>query len=281
MIELSIIIPTYNAGSFLAEAVRSVGELDSACEILVVDDGSTDGSPATVAGLPGVQVLTQPNRGPGAARNRGIAAARGTLVAFLDADDRWLPGRLPDLLAAAQQPDSDLFYSDYRIIKVETGAIRDLCPDLGPNPALALFRHNPLATPATAVRRSAALAAGGFREDLRFGEDWDLWLRLAEAGKVAKLSGFAAECRERAQSLARAHVDELHRASEVVLAAALARRPDLYRAAAARARADLALRSGIRAYRARDFRRARGYFWRAVAGGRITPSARYLLQSLR
>jgi hypothetical protein len=76
-------------------------------------------------------------------------------------------------------------------------------------------------------------------------------------------------------------VDLLHRASEQVIAAALARRPDLYRAAAGRARADLALRSGLRAYRARDFRRARRHLLRAIAGGRLTPSARYFLQSLR
>jgi hypothetical protein len=76
-------------------------------------------------------------------------------------------------------------------------------------------------------------------------------------------------------------VDQLHRASEQVLSAALARHPELYRAVAGRARADLALRSGLRAYKARDFRRARNYFWRAVMGGRLTPSARYFLQSLR
>jgi glycosyltransferase involved in cell wall biosynthesis len=282
MIELSVVIPAYNAGSMLREALRSVGDPGPTGEILVVDDGSTDGSAAIVAGAPGVQVLTQANRGPGAARNRGIAAARGGLVAFLDADDRWLPGRTAALLAAAHAPTADLLVADYKVRNMERGVLREVtCPDFGAGAVPALFRHNVLATSAVAARRAAIVEAGGFREDLRFGEDWDLWLRLAERGPVAKLPGFAAEYQERKGSLAGGDVDRLHEASEAVMAAALDRRPDLYRPLERAARADLALRSGLRAYRSGDFHRARGYFWQSIRGGRLTPSGRYLLQSLR
>ena len=281
-LRLSVIIPTYNGGPWLAEAVRSVGDPPPpGVEVLVIDDGSTDGSAEALAGWPGVTVLRQPNAGPGAARNRGLAAARGELVAFLDADDRWLPGRVPALLAAPL-PSADLLYSDYRIIDVATGSARPMpSPEL-PRAVAAptLLLHNVIGTSTAVARREAVAAAGGFREDVRFGEDWDLWLRLAERGPVAKLPGVWTEHRERPGSLAAAAATEVHHASARILAAALARRPDLYRAVARRARAELECRSGMRAYRARDFLRARGHFLRAIAGGRWRPSASYFLRSL-
>lgn len=284
MIRLSVVIPAYNAGALLAEAVRSVGaggrEDVEEVEILVADDGSTDGSPETVAGLPGVRLLGQPNRGPGAARNLGLEAARGELVAFLDADDIWLPGRA-DRLLAGQLPAADLLFSDYVVRDLARGTARPhTCPDLGEPAATAIAVHNPICTSTAVARRAALARAGGFRTDLRFAEDWDLWLRLAEAGPVAKLDGVWAEHRERTGSLAHAGRLGLHAAQEVVLAAALARKPALYRGVARAARAHLECRSGIRAYRARDFGEARCHLWRSVLGGRLRPSLKYLVRAL-
>src|SRR5262245_44893341 len=129
MIDLTVIIPTYNAGAMLGEAVRSVGDPGPAGEILVVDDGSTDGSVADVTSLPGVRVLKQSNGGPGAARNRAISEALGTVVAFLDADDLWLPGRTAALLTAARAPAADLLYAYYRVRNLATGGLREVvCP---------------------------------------------------------------------------------------------------------------------------------------------------------
>ncbi len=286
MIRLSVVIPTYDAGALLAEAVRSVGAGGAAgvelgeIEILVADDGSTDGSPATVAGLPGVRVLSQPNRGPGAARNLGLEAARGEVVAFLDADDIWLPGRAARLVSGPL-PAADLLFSDYIVRDLARGASRPhACPDLGAPAAAAIAVHNPICTSTAVARRAALARAGGFRTDLRFAEDWDLWLRLAEAGPVAKLDGVWAEHRERPGSLAHAGRGELHAAQEAVLAAALAREPALYRDVARAARAHLECRSGIRSYRARDYRGARRHLWRSVLGGRIRPSLKYLVRAL-
>ncbi len=283
-LRLSVIIPAYNAGPWLAEAVRSVGDPPPpGVEVIVVDDGSTDLSPDALAGWPGVTVLRQPNAGPAAARNRGIAAARGELVAFLDADDRWLPGRTAALVAGPL-PVADFLYEDYRIVDVATGAVSTmLCPALPRGTAAAapvLLRHNIISSTTVVAPRAAVTAAGGFREDLRLGEDWDLWLRLAERGTVAKLPGVWTEHRERAGSLTAAAAGEIHRAGERVLALALARRPELYLAVARRARADLECRTGMRAYRARDFLQARRHFLRAIAGGRWRPSASYFLRSL-
>jgi glycosyltransferase involved in cell wall biosynthesis len=92
---ISVIIPVYNGERFLAEAIRSV--LDQTLppdEVIVVDDGSTDGSAALAGQVAGVLVLRQPNRGVAAALNLGISHARGDLLGFLDADDRWRPDKL-------------------------------------------------------------------------------------------------------------------------------------------------------------------------------------------
>ncbi len=95
MLRVSLIIPLYQGERFIAEAVASVlGQEERPAEIIVVDDGSTDGGPAIARGIPGVLCLTQSNRGPAAARNAGVAAASGDLIAFLDQDDLLRPAAL-------------------------------------------------------------------------------------------------------------------------------------------------------------------------------------------
>lgn len=92
---LSVVIPVRNGGRFLAEAVASVrAQGEAGVEIVVVDDGSTDDTPAVSAALPGVRLIRQAPAGAGAARNRGAEAATGEWLAFLDADDLWTPDKL-------------------------------------------------------------------------------------------------------------------------------------------------------------------------------------------
>lgn len=283
MIRLSVIIPTYDAGPLIADAVASVGGGGRPdLEILVVDDGSTDGSPATVAALPGVRVLAQANRGPGAARNLGIREARGELIGFLDADDLWLPGRVDALFdGLARSPQDDLYYSDYLIRDLATGAVtHQVCPEIPPPQAASLAMFNPIGTSTVVTRRAAVVAAGGFRENLRYGEDWDLWLRIAERGRVVRLPGVWAEHRERPGSLTDANPGALYSASAAILAASLDRAPEIYGPVARRARANLECRSGIRFYNIRDYRRARRHLWRSFLAGRLRPSVGYLLRAL-
>jgi glycosyltransferase involved in cell wall biosynthesis len=104
---VSVIIPAFNAARYLAEAVESVqrqhyGDLD----ILVVDDGSTDGTAAVAARLPGVRCVRQQQSGPAAARNSGIREATGEFLGFLDADDLWAEGKLAAQMAALEEDAS-------------------------------------------------------------------------------------------------------------------------------------------------------------------------------
>jgi glycosyltransferase involved in cell wall biosynthesis len=93
---ISVVIPAYNAGEHLRETLASaLGQQGPfTLDTIVVDDGSSDDTRAQVESMPGVRLIRQANAGPSAARNRGIAAARGELVALLDADDLWMPGKL-------------------------------------------------------------------------------------------------------------------------------------------------------------------------------------------
>src|SRR4051812_16000050 len=92
---VTVVIPCYNQARFLGEAIESVlRQTHRAREVVVVDDGSTDGTAAVAARYPDVQLIRQPNRGLAAARNRGLAESRGAYLVFLDADDRLLPRAL-------------------------------------------------------------------------------------------------------------------------------------------------------------------------------------------
>ena len=99
---IAVVIPVYNGAAFLAEAIDSaLAQGDQLLDVLVVDDGSTDESAAVAARYaPRVRLMQQQNRGAAAARNAGVAATAGDLIAFLDADDTWYPGKLAKQLAA-------------------------------------------------------------------------------------------------------------------------------------------------------------------------------------
>lgn len=104
----SVIIPTFNRRQLLQQALASVWKQDiTGFEIIVIDDGSTDGTLEYLRGLSGLRVICQPNRGPGAARNAGAEIAQGEYLAFLDSDDLWLPwtlGTFAQLIKAHQSP---------------------------------------------------------------------------------------------------------------------------------------------------------------------------------
>ena len=163
------------------EAVWSaLGQTRRDVEVIVVDDGSTDGTASAVAAIDDrVKVVRRPNGGPAAARNTGIRHARAPLIAFLDSDDRWQPRHLEQTLRLLDSHPA-------AVLTCTGGAIRgddSLNRPAGlTHAAPAVLLGGLLYTSAVAVRREAVKAVGGFDEELRVVEDSDLWYRLSLEG---------------------------------------------------------------------------------------------------
>jgi len=174
---VSVVIPVHNGAAHLAAAVASAAaQVPPPAEIVVVDDGSTDGSAAIAAGCAGpVRVLRQDRAGPAAARNAGLALARGDAVAFLDHDDAWPPGSLAALAAALDAPPpADLAY----------GRVRLIGDGLPPPEAPATGRLEGYAVTlgAALIRRALFARIGTFEPTLEIGEDLDWLMRAREHG---------------------------------------------------------------------------------------------------
>ncbi|MCP5367791.1 MAG: glycosyltransferase family 2 protein [Hyphomicrobiales bacterium] len=199
---MSVIIPAYRAAATIGRAVRSAdAQSPPPREIIVIDDGSGDGTleaaraAAGAAGNAPVTVLTQENQGAGAARNRGLAEARGAFVAFLDADDEWLPGKLAHSLPPFDDPACVLVAHDFLRAGADGGGeTRVDCHRhfAAPgDPYVRLYERGFLATSTVVARRQAVVDVGGFDTGLRTAQDFDLWLRLL-APPAARFHLFAA-----------------------------------------------------------------------------------------
>jgi len=177
---ISVLIPCYNCETFVADAIGSVLAQELAPhEIIVVDDGSTDRSTAEVARFgEAVRLLRGPHRGIAAARNRGLAAAEGELIAWLDADDLWEPDALR-VLAEALAADRSLagVYGMVEQFSTDSVAARRRVPA-----ERIAARH----AGTMLVRRSACALVGAFDESLTLGEMID-WISRAE-GEGLRLS---------------------------------------------------------------------------------------------
>jgi glycosyltransferase involved in cell wall biosynthesis len=211
---VSIVIPAYNAATSLNTAVESVlAQTYAGVEVIVVDDGSTDDTPSVLARLgQRVRWTRQANRGPGAARNRGLGLARGAYIMFLDADDWILPEKVErqvqrlDGCASAGWVYCDVKYVDEggRLLRLASDqfAYRDrdqLDGFLFPQ----LFQGNFIPVHAPLFRRQCLDEAGPFDEDPQLigVEDWDLLLRLAIRCRATYLPEVLAACVIRAGTL--------------------------------------------------------------------------------
>ena len=215
-VRFTVVIPAYNAARTIGSTIRSVlGQTTQDFEVIIVDDGSTDETVKYASEFetdPRVRVLRQSNRGPSAARNAGIAAARGSYVSTLDADDLWLPEYL-DVMGAAldSSPQASLAYTDAWVLDDLTGRVRRTSamsyqrPPKGTlNPRelfFLLLEWNFIYTSVT-VRRSILEGVGGYDESLRTSEDWELWLRIVALGApVVRPPGLLAIHRDHPRSL--------------------------------------------------------------------------------
>ncbi len=199
--KVSIIVPTYNAAGYIKAAVDSaLSQTYKDCEVIVVDDGSTDKTkkvlePHAASGK--IKYVYQSNKGLAGARNTGIRAAKGDYIAFLDADDIFLPGKIAEQADFLKShPDFGVCYCDL-LHFTDPPAKRVEAMRAGTEPR-KFYHHrysypsgdilkpllwrqfiNPLAVVA---RRELFQEYGYFDETLRRSEDWDLWLRWAHAG---------------------------------------------------------------------------------------------------
>ncbi|MEL6447894.1 MAG: glycosyltransferase [Pseudomonadota bacterium] len=234
MPRVSVIIPCYNRGDYIAETVDSVfGQTLRDIELICVDDGSTDQTRAILEGYGDrLTLLEHPgrvNKGQSAAINLGLAHAEGEFIAVLDSDDLWLPEKLEEQVAYLDaHPETDIVYGNgeaidgsgrhlYRIYEtghVERNDVADLlldCYFLLPNNAL--------------VRSRLYDEAGGFDESLRAAQDHDMAIRLAERGNVAYLDRCWFRYRRHPDSISHRNADLRWRNGFRILDAAARRYP--------------------------------------------------------
>jgi glycosyltransferase involved in cell wall biosynthesis len=203
-IMISVVIPAYNAAKHVADSVASAfRQTLQPLEVLVIDDGSSDGT-AEAAEKAGARVIRQKNMGVSAARNRGITEARGEWIAFLDADDRWLPDKLQKQASAlALHPEADFISTDFareqryqtqhaawmKSRPVYQAMVGDRLQQpfvfLSPEEiASSLTFENYIPTSSVMARRLHLREVGGFDERMDYCEDHDLWLRILRASSA-------------------------------------------------------------------------------------------------
>jgi glycosyltransferase involved in cell wall biosynthesis len=197
---VTVIVPAFDAAVTIDETLRSVrAQTWRELEILAVDDGSRDGTPEIVlrhaAADPRIRLIRQFNAGVAAARNRGIAEARGTFVAPVDADDLWHPTKIERQLQAieAEGPAAGLAYTWYALIDLHGHIVSTRYrPELEGDLFQALCREGNIVGngSSTLIRRAVARDVGGYDPSLRARqaqgcEDWDIYLRIAERHRFA------------------------------------------------------------------------------------------------
>ena len=192
---VGVVIPAYDRATTIRPAVESVlrQTLDD-IEVIVVDDGSSDGTAEAARAIPDPRVRVvalETNRGVSAARNAGVQAARAPWIAFQDSDDEWLPEKLALQMAAVGDDDVAVYCGMAILGEAASGRTRlDYVPDprlTGISGAIEpqLAKGSFISTQTLVARRDAILKVGGFDEALRALVDWDLALRLCREGGVA------------------------------------------------------------------------------------------------
>lgn len=193
MKRISVVIPCYNSDAYLAEAIESaLSQTYSNKEIVVVDDGSTDNSPAIMSRYgDSILVVRQANSGLPAARNAGIRASTGEWLAFLDADDWWDPTFLEKTARALNAENSALAYTGWQNVGAPPPYHEPFVPEdyelSKPSKTVRLLRSTGWPVHAALTRRDVLLEAGLFNPVLKCCEDFDLWLRVALTRPIVRV----------------------------------------------------------------------------------------------
>jgi glycosyltransferase involved in cell wall biosynthesis len=263
---VSVVIGSYNAAEWIGSTVESIlGQTHPIAEIVVVDDGSTDQT-AEIARSYGtlIRVVQEEHRGR-PRRNRGIEISRGALVAFMDADDLWHPGKIERQVARLRDQRSEWVVCEAEWLDSATGR---LVPPVGKAPTEGdilerLFLHNFIVASTPIISRRVLEAAGGFNEsaDVAPVEDWDLWLRIAASYPLACVPEQLATLRLHGDSfLASTPLARRVQSLENVISRAAAREPKRLGPKRARALHNAYFAAGVSAIRQGRAREARSYF---------------------
>ncbi len=225
---ISVVIPCYNAARYIAATLRSVLAQDwPELQVIVVDDGSSDGSADLVQReFPGVTVLRQSNQGVAAARNLGISQTHGEWIAFVDADDIWLPGKLHVQWALMQaNPEARMCYTAWHVwpsvdpapsaaeLAGLAASSGDAAQWTGPSGWIYpdLLMDCCVWTSTVLMQRSLLEEIGSFDPSLRIGEDYDLWLRASRVTPILRVPAPYALYRMHPASITRSVPDKNYR----------------------------------------------------------------------
>ena len=206
--QVSVIIPAYNHGQFLVEALNSVlSQTFEGFEVLVVDDGSADDTRQVVERYASrVRYLFKTHTGVSGTRNVGLQHTTGPYIAFLDADDTWMPEKLSRQVAYLEShQEVGVVFTDY-ITTTEAGEFLAREPRFFPyhrHPFEAMVVWPYGSMQMAMVRRSCLDRVGGFDESLTIAEDWDMWLRVAQHYGIAKIDRPLATYRQTSASASR------------------------------------------------------------------------------
>jgi glycosyltransferase involved in cell wall biosynthesis len=217
---VSVIIPAFNRGDLLREAIASaLAQTYRPIELLVIDDGSTEDIASIVAAYgPAVRYLRQANAGPAAARNNGIRHSTGELIALLDSDDRWLAEKLARQVPHfAADPDLGMVHSKVRFFRHGSEEILGTMFSGEHLDVHQVLAHNMIATQTTIFRRAVFDSVGGFDESLLGPEDFDFFVRVTAAFKTLGIPDVLAEARQHGNQYS-ASLDRMFRCQMRVVA---------------------------------------------------------------
>ena len=201
--KISVILPLYNKAPYVSKAINSVlSQTFADYELVIMDDGSSDGSfevaEKTIKGVEKCRIYRQPNAGASMARNHAVGLSNADYLCFLDADDWWEPSFLERISALISEfPDAGIYGTGYTIVNETKHKTR--IASIGVDPGFekgyinycrvyANSMYMPLCIGSVCVPRNVFNEMGGFKRQLKLGEDFDLWIRIALKYKVAFLN---------------------------------------------------------------------------------------------
>jgi glycosyltransferase involved in cell wall biosynthesis len=203
---VAIIIPCFNHGRFLADALKSAfSQTRRADQIVIVNDGSTDNTAEIARQFKAADYVLQENRGLAAARNAGLVKSAADFVLFLDSDDVLLSNAIESCLSAfIAQPGAAFVYGGFRLVDASRNLISEIRPAMQRDHYAALLRGNHIAMHGTVMYNANILrSAGGFDVKLRCCEDYDVYLRLASKYPIGIYREISAEYRLHADNMSR------------------------------------------------------------------------------